>query len=194
MDKVEAHSDAVLMVRLAEGENLALDILMKRYQEPVYYFILRYVHYEELAYDLVQETFFRVYTKAASYNTEYRFTTWLYQIALNLCRDHGRKQALRNFFSLSATEEGEKVNESLIHNARIEEEYDTDAEINELHRLIAGLPHKLKSALILHSLEEKSQASCSEILGITQKAVETRVYRAKKILGQKMTQRFEGKL
>jgi RNA polymerase sigma-70 factor (ECF subfamily) len=135
----------------------------------------------------VQETFFRVFTKAASYKNKYRFSTWLYQIALNLCRDHGRSQSIRQFFSLPSGNAGEKIHEALSHHARIEENYESDEEVRELHRQISKLPHKLKSALILYALEEKSQAHCSSILGISEKAVETRVYRAKKILSQKMS-------
>lgn len=186
MENAEAPSDASLVERLAAGENLALDIIMKRYQERLYFFVLRYVHDEDIAYDLVQETFFRVYTKAAKYNPDFRFTTWLYQIALNLCRDHGRKQAVKRFFSLSDSSEGAKVVAAMEHDARIEERYELDIDIDRLHKEIARLPHKLKAALILYTLEENSQAACSEILGISQKAVETRVYRARKLLERKM--------
>lgn len=174
------------MQRLVDGENLALDVIMKRYQEPLYYFVLRYVHDEDLAYDLVQETFFRVYTKAAKFDSRYRFSTWLYQIALNLCRDHGRKQALRTFFSIYRCDEDAPPQAAMVHDARIEDNYDTEADMKRLHAEIAKLPHKLKTALILFTLEEKSQARCGEILGISQKAVESRVYRARKILEQKM--------
>ena len=185
-------SDAALVSRLVAGENLAFDILMKRYQEPVYYFVLRYVHHEDDAYDLVQETFFRVYTRAATYKPEYRFTTWLYQIALNLCRDHGRKKSIRAFFSLPASEESWKTPPPLVDDAKIEDQFDSKRDIRELHRQIAKLPHKLKAALILYTLEENSQAICSEILGISKKAVETRVYRARKILEEKMSDIYEG--
>ncbi len=192
MPGTDTNSDAALMSRLAAGENLALDILMKRYQEPVYFFVLRYVRNEDLAYDLVQETFCRVYTRTSSYKPEYRFTTWLYQIALNLCRDHGRKLAIRKFFSLSDSVKEGRALPPLVHDAEIEDQFDISNDINELHRLIGNLPHKLKAALILYTLEENSQAVCSEILGISKKAVETRVYRARKILKQKMEDNFEG--
>lgn len=192
MNSTDPHSDKELVARIAAGENLALDTIMKRYQEQLYLFILRYVHDEDLAYDLVQETFFRIYTRAASYKPAYRFTTWMYQIALNLCRDHGRKQAVRKFFSLSDSERGNVTKATMSYDARIQENYDTDTDIIELQKEIAKLPHKLKAALILFSLKENSQAVCSEILGISQKALEARVYRAKKILTKKMAQRFEG--
>lgn len=193
MAKTKAFNDATLVARLVAGENLALDIIMKRYQKPLYFFVLRYVHDEDFAYDLVQETFFRVYTRAQSYKSEYRFTTWLYQIALNLCRDHERRQSIRRFFSLTGSEESEKAKAAMSHDARIEENYEKEIEIKGLQAEIANLPHKLKAALILFTLEENSQATCSEILGISQKAVESRVHRARKILEQKMAKRLDGK-
>ncbi len=177
-------SDEQLISRLCAGENLVLDTLMQRYQKPLYHFVLRYIHDEHLAYDIVQETFVRVYTRAASFNEKYRFKTWLYQIALNLCRDRGRKNSLRTFFSFNDGEEKESLYTG--YDARIEEDNETKEEVALLEKQIAKLPHKLKSALILFSLEEKSQLESAEILGVSPKTVETRVYRAKKILEKKM--------
>jgi RNA polymerase sigma-70 factor (ECF subfamily) len=179
-------NDKQLVSRLCAGENLVLDILMQRYQEPLYNFVLRYIHDEHLAYDIVQETFVRVYTRATSFNPEFRFKTWLYQIALNLCRDRGRKRALRSFFSFDEAKEKEAVFTG--YDAGIEEKNETKDDIKLLQQEIAKLPHKLKSALILFSLEEKSQIESAEILGVSPKTIETRVYRAKKILEKKIKQ------
>ena len=179
-------SDEQLVLRLCEGENLVLDVLMQRYQEPLYHFVLRYIHDDHLAYDIVQETFVRVYTRATSFNPEFRFKTWLYQIALNLCRDRSRENVLRRFFSFNEAEEKESIFTG--YDAGIEEKKDTKDDIALLQKEIAKLPHKLKSALILFSLEEKSQIESAEILGVSPKTIETRVYRAKKILEKKMKQ------
>lgn len=177
-------NDRGLMKRLCEGEDLVLDVLMQRYQEPLYNFILRYIHDDQLAYDIVQETFVRVYTRATSFKPEFRFKTWLYQIALNLCRDRGRRRVLRRFFSFNEAEEKESIYTG--YDAAIEEKNDTKDDLAFLQKEIARLPHKLKSALILFSLEEKSQIESAEILGVSPKTIETRVYRAKKILKKKM--------
>ncbi|TKB10793.1 RNA polymerase sigma factor [Desulforhopalus sp. IMCC35007] len=179
-------SDKQLLSRLCAGENLVLDMLMERHQEPLYNFVLRYIHDEHLAYDIVQETFVRVYTRATSFNPEYRFKTWLYQIALNLCRDRGRKRALRSFFSFDEAKEKEAGFTG--YDAGIEEKNETKDDIELLQKEIAKLPHKLKSALILFSLEEKSQLEAAEILGVSPKTIETRIYRAKKILKKKIKQ------
>lgn len=179
-------SDKQLLERLCGGENRVLDILMQRYQEPLYNFVLRYIHDEQLAYDIVQETFIRVYTRATFFNPQYRFKTWLYQIALNLCRDRGRRKVLRRFFSFNEAEEKQSVITG--YEAGIEEKNETKDDIALLQKEIAKLPHKLKSALILFSLEEKSQIESAEILGVSPKTIETRVYRAKKILEKKIKQ------
>ncbi len=57
-----------------------------------------------------------------------------------------------------------------------------------LEKQIDKLPHKLKTALILFALEDRSQEECARILGVTPKTVETRVYRARKLLTQKLAQ------
>jgi len=179
-------SDEQLIKRLCAGEELMLDILMQRHQKPLYHFVLRYIRDEHLAYDIVQETFVRVYTKAASFNEAYRFSTWMYQIALNLCRDKGRKNDLRKFFSFNEAEEKEFSYTG--YDAGLEENNERKEDVALLRKYISELPHKLKSALILFSLEEKSQIESAAILGVSPKTIETRVYRAKKILEKKMKQ------
>jgi len=190
-DSVEfVDSDEQLMEKLVSGENFALDVLMKRYQKPLYHFTLRYLHDEDLAYDVVQESFYRVFTKASSFKIQYRFKTWLYQIALNLCRDMGRKHSLLSFFSLSGNEDQEDL--QIPTDAHLEEKFTAKEDIILLQKEIAKLPHKLKSALLLFSLEEKTQIESAEILGVSPKTIEMRVYRARKILEKKMKKYAEG--
>ncbi|PHR30219.1 MAG: RNA polymerase subunit sigma-24 [Desulfotalea sp.] len=177
-------NDEQLVERLCAGEKPVLDVLMQRYQEPLYNFVLRYLHDEHLAFDIVQETFVRVYIRAASFDPKYRFKTWLYQIALNLCRDRGRRKALLGFFSFNEAEE--KESHYTGYDAGIEEKNETKEDIILLQKEISKLPHKLKVALILFSLEEKSQIESAEILGVSPKTIETRVYRAKKILEKRI--------
>lgn len=89
------------MAQLQQGQRLALNQLMARYKARLFAFILRWVNDSETASDLLQETFARVYFKASLYRCEYRFSTWVHTIALNLCRDHRRRGALARFVSLT---------------------------------------------------------------------------------------------
>lgn len=184
-DTRDVHSsDEHLMERLCRGEESVLNILMERYQQPLYHFVLRYTGDEYLSYDIVQESFVRVYTRAASFNPNYRFKTWLYQISLNLCRDHSRKNSMRRLFSFDETKE--KGSTQALFDSSVEGDSEIKEDIGLLRQHISELPHKLKSALILFSLEERSQLEAAKILGVSPKTVETRVYRAKKILKKKM--------
>src|SRR5438105_7006682 len=85
--------DIFLVRALQAGEEHALNELIARHQEPLFHFICRYTSDDELARDLLQETFVRVYFGIARFKPRAKFVTWLYSIATNLCRDHARSKA-----------------------------------------------------------------------------------------------------
>lgn len=189
-------SDEELIALIKQGNEPALNRLMFRYKHKLFAFISRYVKDDDAAYDILQETFIKLYFKANTYNSEYKFSTWLYQIAINLCRDWGRKQKIRQLFSLDnlrETEENSNYHDIIADpEGNIEELTDLKKNLKQLNKEIQRLPHKLKIVLILFAIEEKSQEECAEILGVTPKAIETRVYRARKILSEKISTNFKG--
>jgi RNA polymerase sigma factor (sigma-70 family) len=176
-------TDQELIEKLKRGENPALNELMARYKHRLFAFIRRYVGDEDVAYDLVQETFTKLYFSADKFNPQYKFSTWLFQIALNLCRDHGRKKKLAYFFSIDDEDSGFDFADAAPDPEAIAQ---SSQAVRHIHKSIELLPHKLKSALILFALEDRSQEECAELLGVTAKTVETRVYRARKILTDKL--------
>ena len=178
-------SDSDLISAMMAGEHSAFSELMSRYKTPLYRFILRYTGASPDAEDILQETFLSIYSKAASYNPAWKASTWIYRIALNKTRDHARKQRLRKFAPLdrkpapdtllSATEPadpGPDVEQVVIHRD----------ELRHLALALQNLPHGMRSAVVLHLIEGRSQSECAEILGITRKSVEILVYRARKAL------------
>ncbi len=187
-------SDKQLVCLVSEGNELALNQLMFRYKHKLYAFIFRYVKNEDVAYDILQETFIRLHFKADSYSPAYKFSTWLYQIAINLCRDWSRKQKVQRLLSLDTSIGTEEKNtyHDIIRTSgdNIEDLVDTRQQLKILDKEIMKLPHKLKTALILFAIEGNSQEKCAEIMNISAKAVETRVYRARKILAEKLTKNF----
>lgn len=186
------NSDQELIARLQKGEDLALNEIMGRYKHRLFSFIRRYVGEDETAYDLLQETFTKLYFNAASYDPRYKFSTWLFQIALNLCRDHGRKNKFRFSLSLDSEDEDGNTLADMIA-ADTSDAVDQLAVKRQLEILgneINLLPHKLKSALIAFAIEERSQEECAELLDITPKALETRVYRARRILSEKLSKKL----
>jgi len=175
-------SDEALVSRLVTGEELALNILIARHKKRLYSFIVRYVGDPDISYDLLQECFIRMYYKAGTFNASYRFTTWLFQIALNLCRDYRRKQV-----RMPMVEFTEDLQDSLMHP---EEEWASKQALNQVQFAVLQLPPKLKEVIILHTFLGYSQSACADILQTSAKAIETRVYRARKLLMQQLNHFF----
>ena len=93
-------TDEALMVRYQRGDREAFTELVRRYERPIYNFILRQVRHPTVAEDVAQDTFLRLVQNASEFKHEARFSTWLYTIARNLCIDHLRKMSLRRHPSL----------------------------------------------------------------------------------------------
>jgi len=178
------------MAEVADGDHASFTELMARYKTPLFRFILRYVGARSEAEDLLQDVFISVFSKAASYDPAWKPTTWIYRIALNKCRDYGRKQRLRKFVSITRPdnedEPGSYTPEPVDLGPNVEDIVARRQEISRLSAAIDALPHKMRSALVLHTIEGRSQIECSEILGVSRKSVEMLVYRARKTLRDKL--------
>src|SRR5215813_10145014 len=83
-------SDEELMALVAKGNAGALETLCHRYERPLYQFLWRHLGGRDVE-DVHQETWLRVVRSAARFDRRRRFSTWLFQIALNLCRDWHRR-------------------------------------------------------------------------------------------------------
>ena len=184
--------DWPLVCALQGGDENALTELIHKYEQPLFRFICRYVRDEETARDLLQETFVRLHFNAGKFKPRAKFSTWLHAIAANLCRDYSRSKQYRKgraTVSFDAFDQDQSRTPDTL--ATPAEALVIAERLAVLQAAISGLPHKLKAALILFSLENRSQAECAELLGVSTKTVETRVYRARKILKQKLAS-YEG--
>ena len=183
--------DLALVQDLQAGQDRALNSLMDRHREGLFRFVLRQVHNEADALELTMETFVRAYFNIGKFRPAARFVTWLYQIALNLCRDYLRSRAYQ--YSLQTTsfdapgEEGGDPSLLLATGRRPDQRADRREELIALEKAISELPEDLRNAFILSALEDRQQAETAQLLGVSPKAVETRVYRARKLLLEKMS-------
>jgi len=183
--------DLALVQDLQAGKDRALNSLMDRHREGLFRFVLRQVHNEADALELTMETFVRAYFNIGKFRPAARFATWLYRIALNLCRDYLRSRAYQ--YSLQTTsfdapaEEGGDPSLLVASGRRPDQRADRREELIALEKAISELPEDLRNAFVLSTLEDRQQAKTAELLGISQKAVETRVYRARKLLLEKMS-------
>jgi RNA polymerase sigma-70 factor (ECF subfamily) len=181
--------DRADMEQLAAGQDAALNDLMERHATPVFHFLCRMVGNEDDANDLAQETFVRVFRARASFRTGEKFSTWLFTIAANLARNHFRWRARHPNVSLEAeTGESEQtLGSTLPANGPAPNEQALAAERAAAVRAAVGkLPDDLREAVVLCEWEELSLADAAKILETTPKAVESRLYRARQILREKL--------
>ncbi len=179
------------MAALQEGtDGRALDRLMARHKEGLYAFIFGFVDDPEDARELLADTFVRIYVKRDSFNRPGRFKSWLYRIAGNLCKDHLRRPQWRQRLAgwVPGLFESEHSEAFAVPDPRPhpgDEALGKEA-LDRLEAAIDSLPHSLKAALVLHLIEQRPQGECAEMLGVSVKAVETRVYRARRMLAAKL--------
>jgi RNA polymerase sigma-70 factor (ECF subfamily) len=181
--------DRADMERLAAGHDTALNDLMERHATPVFHFLCRMVGNEDDANDLAQETFVRVFRARASFRTSEKFSTWLFTIAANLARNHFRWRSRHPNVSLE-TETGDSeqtLGSTLPATDPAPSEQALAAERAQAVRAaVSKLPEDLREAIVLCEWEELSVAEAAAILESTPKTVESRLYRARQTLREKL--------
>lgn len=193
MERLDDAEDKRLMAALAAGDDLALNRLVSRWQMPVRHFVFRYVQNEADADDLVQETFVRVFRHRGRYRPASRFSTWLFTIAVNLCRNHAEKRARRPTVPLDdphldgVSADGDRpATEHASGEPGPAETLAASERARAVRAAIAELPHDLRTAVLLFEYDDLSHAEIAAIAETTPKAVETRLYRARHLLRDKL--------
>jgi RNA polymerase sigma-70 factor, ECF subfamily len=190
MDTIDADAlDRADMARLAGGQDAALNALMDRHAPRIFHFLCRILGNEEDANDLAQETFVRVYRARESYKPGQKFSTWLYTIAGNLARNHLRWRARHPQVSLDAESETteQSLADSIPANTATPRQTLIAAErAASVRAAVQSLPDDMREAIVLCELEEMAVAEAAAVLESTPKAVESRLYRARQLLRDKL--------
>ncbi len=127
--------------------------------------------------DLTQETFVAGFAALSRYDTDRPFRIWIARIALNKCRDWGRRRTVRSFFARALPLES--AHDVASDGPAPDAEAADRAELARVRAAMSRLPPNLREILILRGVEELSQAETAELLRISEKTVETRLYRAR---------------
>lgn len=173
-------SDGELAALTLAGREDAFAEIMRRHREPIFRLIRGYVGEAEEAVDLVQECFTSAFKSLDRYDQARPFRAWLSRIAINKCRDWARRRAVRRL--LLATGSGADAADVADPSPRADDAIGDRQELERLWRAIADLPRTLKEPLILRTIEGLSQSEAAFVLRISEKAVETRLYRARQKL------------
>lgn len=166
-----------LAVAAQAGDRPAFERLIRSYKGSLYRLLRRYVADADDAYDLLQETFISAWIALRRYDPQQPFSRWLRTIALNKCRDHGRRHAVRRrILGLLAAE-------SPAHSdVEADPELRSRQRLALLDRAIAALPAFYKEPLLLTLVVGLTHAQAALELNTTSKAIEMRIRRAKRRL------------
>ncbi|QGN53444.1 RNA polymerase sigma factor [Novosphingobium sp. Gsoil 351] len=179
-------SDAELAALVLAGRQDACRALLARHRETVFRLVRASIGDEHEALDLTQEAFIAAFAAIGRYDGNRPFPVWLKRIALNKCRDWARRRKVRSFFVRAVPLEAavdlpdDAVPADVLASDR--------AELARAVAAISRLPARLREVLALRTIDELSQAEAAAVLGVSEKTVETRLYRAraklKAMLGQ----------
>lgn len=174
-------SDAHLAACAKVGERGAFDVLVERYKSTIYQFVRRYIGQADDAYDVLQECFLAAWNGLSRYDPGRPILPWLRVIALNKCRDFGRRQAVRRLV-LEKFYRQPRQDEHVPPALKAEADDEQVQRLNALDAAIASLLPFYKEPLLLSVVSGLSHENIAQMLKTTPKAVEMRLYRARKKL------------
>jgi RNA polymerase sigma-70 factor (ECF subfamily) len=163
-------SDEELMLSCRDGDEGAFEILYRRYEKPIFSFIYRMVSSAADAEDLCQETFFKVIRAKKKYRKTAKFKTWLFNIALNLCRDRIRRMKFRSHLSLNSpafSQDSEKIRtrQSICDSSSDPTKNAQAAEMKALvQQAFIKLPQQQRTVVILRQYHALKFSEIAEIL------------------------------
>jgi RNA polymerase sigma-70 factor (ECF subfamily) len=173
----EARDDAQLMSRIATGDQRALQSLMQRHLGRTVRLATRVLGSTAAAEDVAQEAFIRVWKHAAQWEDPEeagaKFSTWLYRIVLNLCIDEKRKRTFGNI---------DDVPEQADSTPDAEGRMAQQEQSARVHAALATLPERQRTAFVLCFYEDFSNREAADMLGVSVKALESLLVRARKML------------
>ena len=168
MTNLQQYTDEVLVSMYASGNNSAFDVLLERYKDRLYSYILYIVHNNDVADDLFQDTFVRAIMtiRQGRYAESGRFYPWLTRIAHNLIIDQFRTERTEN------TVESENAQRDLLNNLRladasIEQQMLDEQTSEDVRRLVRHLPENQKEVVRMRYYEGLSFKEIAERTGVS---------------------------
>lgn len=175
-------ADGATMRRLQNGEDTALNELMDRWRKPILAYLYRVIGDYETAADLTQEVFVLIYRNRRRYREKGVFSSWIFTIAANLTRNHFRWKKRHPEAELS----DEAFSSLGMEQSSPSGQLETSETAAQVKAAVLKLPEKFRTPVILFHFSEFPQAEIARIMGCTEKTVETRLYRARKLLREEL--------
>jgi RNA polymerase sigma-70 factor (ECF subfamily) len=181
-------TDEELVALSIGGDVESFNQLVVRWERPIYALAYRVIGREEEARDVVQETFLRAFRGIGNFRGQAKFSSWVYRIALNLCRDWIRRE--RRSPILPAPE-GVDVIELAAEQGPVESIEDLVAR-NDMSQAVAGLmtrlPEEQRTAIILKEYHGMTFQEIADLQGVPLSTVKTRLYQGLNVLRRHLAQ------
>ena len=169
--------EQALIRRLQEGDPTAVDELVDEYKAPLFAFIMRLVNNHDMAEDLFQEIWIKVIRSVRHFRGDSKLSTWLFQVALNHCRDEMRK---KRYIHVPLEEIEELAGNSTPDPERMHL-------TKEVQKIVEGLPIKMREVVVLKYYHDLMDEEIASVAGIPAGTVKSRLHRASEIIREKWT-------
>ncbi len=183
-------SDAAIMLRVRDGDQIAFTYLIEKYQRPIVHFMFRMVHNQAVAEELAQEVFLRIYRSRESYRAEAKFTTWLYRIATNLgvnhARDHKHERAAQNIYLDQPDAETGTTPDVADSRATVEQQLLREERLSAIRQHVLALPERQREAVLMHKYQEMDYKQIGDVLKLSESATKSLLFRAYQTLRERL--------
>jgi len=178
----DSDEDRQLVARHREGDSLAFEQLVKKYQQTVLNLVYHYIGSRNDIEDAAQKIFTKIYFSLAKFDVRRPFFPWLYRIAINQCYDELRKirrQKVHTFSELSM-EESSRIENLISKEGIARDDAEDQKEMHVLlRRILDQLPEQQRLSVVLRDIEGIPYAKMAEILKCTEQAARLKVFRAR---------------
>lgn len=178
--KLRELSDEELILEFQKNNTEdAFNILVQRFKNPLTNFVFRFLGDYQACADVVQETMIKVYRYKDSYSSVAKFSTWIYTIAGNLARTEYRRQRRQNIFSIN--DYGEEHQTYDLPDETYRPDVLTDSGIKDeiIQKALLKVKETYREAVILRDIQGLSYEEISEILGVNEGTVKSRINRGR---------------
>jgi RNA polymerase sigma-70 factor, ECF subfamily len=167
---LQLDDDFALIQRFIEGDESSFRTLVQRHKDKIRNIIYLILNSTDTVDDITQDVLITTYKNLKTFRFESQFSTWLYRITVNKCKDHLRKVKIRSIFAPIKDGEVEPVYSSSTENKDISE---------IVNSAISKLPEKLRVPLVLKDIEGFSYQEIAETIGCEIGTVKSRIFRAR---------------
>ena len=184
--------DQLLVERSKKGDREAFEHLVRLYENKVYTIAYRLMGNHADASDLAQDAFIKIYQALPNFRGDSSFSTWIYHITVNVCRDELRKRQRRPTVSLDEpTGENNNTYEIRSHAPGPEEMLDRSETQAMIQECLNTLSDDYRTILVMREIQDLAYEEIAELLGCSLGTVKSRLSRARQALKEKISKQME---